>query len=55
MTEVYLVDEVVLGAANQAGEDNRNVARMAVLLAGLPDIVPGSPPCASVWDRVSRC
>lgn len=31
-----LVDEVVLGAANQAGEDNRNVARMAVLLAGLP-------------------
>jgi acetyl-CoA acetyltransferase family protein len=35
------VDEVVLGAANQAGEDNRNVARMAVLLAGLPDSVPG--------------
>ena len=35
------VDEVVLGAANQAGEDNRNVARMAVLLAGLPDTVPG--------------
>src|SRR3954462_10743385 len=34
------VDEVVLGAANQAGEDNRNVARMAVLLAGLPDTVP---------------
>ena len=31
------VDEVILGAANQAGEDNRNVARMAVLLAGLPD------------------
>ncbi|MEV1000714.1 thiolase family protein [Nonomuraea sp. NPDC050202] len=36
-----LVDEVVLGAANQAGEDNRNVARMAALLAGLPDSVPG--------------
>ncbi|GAA2213451.1 thiolase family protein [Nonomuraea monospora] len=36
-----LVDEVVLGAANQAGEDNRNVARMAALLAGLPDTVPG--------------
>ncbi|GAB4066026.1 thiolase family protein [Angustibacter speluncae] len=36
-----LVDEVVLGAANQAGEDNRNVARMAWLLAGLPDTVPG--------------
>lgn len=35
------VDEVILGAANQAGEDNRNVARMAVLLAGLPDSVPG--------------
>ena len=35
------VDEVVLGAANQAGEDNRNVARMAVLLAGLPDSTPG--------------
>jgi 3-oxoadipyl-CoA thiolase len=35
------VDEVVLGAANQAGEDNRNVARMAVLLAGLPTAVPG--------------
>ncbi len=34
------VDEVVLGAANQAGEDNRNVARMALLLAGLPDSVP---------------
>ncbi len=36
-----LIDEVVLGAANQAGEDNRNVARMAVLLAGFPDSVPG--------------
>ena len=35
------LDEVILGAANQAGEDNRNVARMAVLLAGLPDLVPG--------------
>jgi acetyl-CoA acetyltransferase family protein len=35
------LDEVILGAANQAGEDNRNVARMAVLLAGLPDTVPG--------------
>jgi len=34
------VDEVILGAANQAGEDNRNVARMAVLLAGLPEEVP---------------
>ena len=35
------LDEVFLGCANQAGEDNRNVARMAVLLAGLPDSVPG--------------
>lgn len=35
------VDEVILGAANQAGEDNRNVARMATLLAGLPESVPG--------------
>jgi 3-oxoadipyl-CoA thiolase len=35
------IDDVVLGCANQAGEDNRNVARMAALLAGLPDTVPG--------------
>src|SRR5262249_34155932 len=35
------IDEVVLGCANQAGEDNRNVTRMALLLAGLPDTVPG--------------
>ena len=35
------IDEVILGGANQAGEDNRNVARMSVLLAGLPDSVPG--------------
>jgi 3-oxoadipyl-CoA thiolase len=35
------LDEVYLGCANQAGEDNRNVARMALLLAGLPDKVPG--------------
>ncbi len=35
------IDEVIFGAANQAGEDNRNVARMAVLLAGLPQSVPG--------------
>ena len=37
-----LVDEVILGCANQAGEDNRNVARMAALLAGLPEAVPGT-------------
>jgi 3-oxoadipyl-CoA thiolase len=35
------LDEVIYGCANQAGEDNRNVARMALLLAGLPDSVPG--------------
>jgi 3-oxoadipyl-CoA thiolase len=35
------LDEVVLGCANQAGEDNRNVARMALLLAGIPESVPG--------------
>jgi 3-oxoadipyl-CoA thiolase len=35
------LDEVILGGANQAGEDNRNVARMSVLLAGFPDHVPG--------------
>ena len=36
-----LIDDVIFGGANQAGEDNRNVARMAVLLAGLPDSIPG--------------
>ena len=36
-----LVDDVILGCANQAGEDNRNVARMSLLLAGLPESVPG--------------
>jgi 3-oxoadipyl-CoA thiolase len=36
------VDDVVYGCANQAGEDNRNVGRMALLLAGLPDTVPGT-------------
>ena len=35
------LDDVLLGCANQAGEDNRNVARMAALLAGLPTQVPG--------------
>src|SRR4030095_6124558 len=36
------VDDVLLGCANQAGEDNRNVARMAALLSGLPESVPGA-------------
>jgi 3-oxoadipyl-CoA thiolase len=49
------VDEVYLGCANQAGEDNRNVARMALLLAGLPASVPGTTInrlCASGLDAV---
>jgi 3-oxoadipyl-CoA thiolase len=49
------VDDVILGSANQAGEDNRNVARMAALLAGLPDSVPGTTVnrlCASGMDAV---
>jgi 3-oxoadipyl-CoA thiolase len=49
------VDEVVLGCANQAGEDNRNVARMAVLLAGMPDSVPATTVnrlCGSGLDAV---
>lgn len=49
------IDEVVLGCANQAGEDNRNVARMASLLAGLPDTVPGTTInrlCGSGLDAV---
>ncbi|MEV6930462.1 thiolase family protein [Dactylosporangium sp. NPDC051485] len=50
------VDEVYWGAANQAGEDNRNVARMAVLLAGLPGSVPGATVnrlCASGLEAVT--
>ena len=39
--DVQTIDDVILGCANQAGEDNRNVARMALLLAGLPVTVPG--------------
>ena len=50
------VDEVFLGCANQAGEDNRNLARMALLLAGLPDSIPGATVnrlCASGMDAVA--
>ena len=49
------LDEVYFGCANQAGEDNRNVARMALLLAGLPDKVPGvtlNRLCASGMNAV---
>lgn len=51
------LDEVYLGCANQAGEDNRNVARMALLLAGLPDCVPGTTVnrlCASGLNAVGE-
>jgi 3-oxoadipyl-CoA thiolase len=50
------IDEVLLGCANQAGEDNRNVARMAALLAGLPVAVPGATInrlCGSGLDAVT--
>ncbi|HEY2452218.1 MAG TPA: 3-oxoadipyl-CoA thiolase [Scandinavium sp.] len=49
------IDDVIYGCANQAGEDNRNVARMALLLAGLPDSVPGSTVnrlCGSSLDAI---
>jgi 3-oxoadipyl-CoA thiolase len=51
-----IVDDVYLGAANQAGEDNRNVARMAALLAGLPVTVPGCTVnrlCASGLEAIA--
>ena len=50
------IDDVYWGAANQSGEDNRNVARMAVLLAGIPDSVPGATLnrlCASGLEAVT--
>ena len=49
------VDEVIFGCANQAGEDNRNVARMSLLLAGYPETVPGSTInrlCGSGMDAI---
>src|SRR5215471_3603943 len=49
------VDDLYYGCANQAGEDNRNVGRMALLLAGLPDVVPGSTInrlCGSSMDAI---
>lgn len=51
------VDDVLLGAANQAGEDNRNVARMALLLAGFPVTVPGATfnrLCGSSLEAINR-
>lgn len=53
--DLEAIDEVILGCANQAGEDNRNVARMALLLAGFPDSVPGmtlNRLCGSGMDAV---
>ncbi|HET9149190.1 MAG TPA: 3-oxoadipyl-CoA thiolase [Alphaproteobacteria bacterium] len=53
--DVNAIDDVIMGCANQAGEDNRNVARMAALLAGLPDSIPGSTInrlCGSGLDAV---
>jgi len=50
-----LIDDVIVGCANQAGEDNRNVARMAVILSGLPLAVPGTTInrlCGSSLDAV---
>jgi 3-oxoadipyl-CoA thiolase len=52
------LDDVYYGCANQAGEDNRNVARMAVLLAGLPESVPAATInrlCGSSMDAVALC
>lgn len=51
------VDDVIYGAANQAGEDNRNVARMALLLAGLPESIPGASVnrlCGSGLEAVAQ-
>jgi len=51
------IDDVIYGCANQAGEDNRNVARMALLLAGLPQEVPGATVnrlCGSSLEAVSQ-
>src|ERR1700732_564902 len=50
------VEDVILGGANQAGEDNRNVGRRALLLAGLPDVVPGTTInrlCGSSLDAIA--
>ncbi len=53
--DLSAIDEVIFGCANQAGEDNRNVARMSLLLAGYPDSVPGTTMnrlCGSGMDAV---
>ena len=56
--EAEAIDDVVYGCANQAGEDNRNVARMSLLLAGLPESVPGATVnrlCGSGMNAVGVC
>ena len=53
--DLAAIDEVIFGCANQAGEDNRNVARMALLLAGFPQTVPGTTInrlCGSGMDAI---
>ena len=53
--DLAAIDEVIFGCANQAGEDNRNVARMSLLLAGYPETVPGTTMnrlCGSGMDAV---
>ncbi len=53
--DLAAIDDVIFGCANQAGEDNRNVARMSLLLAGFPETVPGSTVnrlCGSGMDAV---
>lgn len=56
--DLAAIEDVIAGAANQSGEDNRNVARMALLLAGLPFTVPGSTVnrlCASGLQAIMDC
>jgi len=53
--DLAAIEEVIFGCANQAGEDNRNVARMSLLLAGFPESVPGTTInrlCGSGMDAV---
>ena len=56
--DVNAIEDVIAGAANQSGEDNRNVARMAALLAGLPATVAGNTVnrlCASGLQAIMDC
>src|SRR3979411_2193290 len=56
--EAARIDDVMFGCANQAGEDNRNVARMGALLAGFPQSIPGATVnrlCGSGLEAVLTC